>query len=422
MLIKRRYMMAKKFLIILIASILVSGCSSGVVTPDDKQAKNDPRVAVGPASNQWIWGNYTIRIKGDLSSAEIIPRRMVSLHLNVTPFVEGPPCPNCLWVGKPHGYPNGTIKLKITLQHPFKWNPEYTGFDVRGITVFKATEYWEDSWFSLRSDADEQLMDPLLYNYSDPNNGGAALLNADGYTVYLNPLIEYPGGAILNYSDGKYAYGDNVDSVINPYILFADQSPRRMFKTNDIFVREYHLKPPAWGEDFEFGYVISACWAKPTVQPVTNPETDFPVNANCEDPYEISIVQLQPIRYSVGTEPLFKVTIRHSPGNVPIYAAFKIPSLSDYWGYASEDIVVPHWGQNHFPNDVSYIDDETTELVMRIAQSEWEDIGDGLVPGYHLAIFAVGSWWGDGTEDGWLSQMYGPLGVQPLQVYVEVDE
>jgi hypothetical protein len=413
----------KAIILALLASILVSGCSSGVVTPDGDQLELAPRVAVGPASNQWIWGNYTIRIKGDLSSAEVIPRRAASLHLNVTPFVEGPPCPNCLWVGKPHGYPNGTIKLKITLQHPFKWNPEYTGFDVRGITIFKATEYWEDNNFYLRANLDDKLLFPMLLNYSDPNNGGAALLNADGYTVYLNPLIEYPGGAILNYSDGKYAYGDNVDSVINPYILFADQSPRRMFKTHDIFVREYHLKPPAWGEDFEFGYVISACWAKPTVEPVTNPETDFPVNANCEDPYEVSIVQLQPIRYNVGTEPLFKVTIRHSPGNVPVWTAFKIPSLSSYWGYAGKTILALRWSEHHGPHeDVNYIDDETTELIMRIQPAEWQDIGDGLEPGNHLAMFLVCSWWSDGTEEGYLSQMYDPFGVQPLQVYVEVDE
>ncbi len=264
---------------------------------------------------------------------------------------------------------------------------------------------------------------PLLVNYSDPSNGGAALLSPDGYTLYLNPLIEYPGGAILNCSKGKYAYGDNIDCVINPYKLFADQSHRRMFKGHDIFVREYHLKPPKWGEDFEFGYVISACWAKPTVQPVTNPETDFPVNANCEDPYEISIVQLQPISYSAGTEPLFKVTIKHSPGNAPIWVAFKIPSLSSDFDYAGQTILALRWSKNNGPHeDVNYIDQETTELLMRIQSAEWQDIGDGLVPGYHLAMFLAYSFWSDGTEDGRLSQMYDPLGVQALRVYVELDE
>jgi hypothetical protein len=421
--VHRRPIEMRVFILILLTTILVSGCSSGVVTPDTEQIKLEPRIAVGPASNQCIWGNYTIRIKGDLSSAEVIPRRESSLHLNVTRFVEGPPCPNCMWVGKPHAAANGTFKLKITLIHPYAWNPEYTGFDVRGITMFKATEYWEDQIFYLRTDMGDKLLFPMLLNYSDPNNGGAALLNADGYTVYLNPLIEYPGGGILNYSKGKYAYGDNVDSVINPYILFADQSPRRMFKTNDMFVREYHLKPPAWGEDFEFGYVISACWAKPTVEPVTNPETDFPVNANCEDPYEISIVQLQPIKYSVGTEPVFKITIKHSPGNVPGLTAFKIPSLSSGFDYEGENILALIWSENNGPHDdVNYIDDETTELTMRIQPAEWQDIGDGLEPGYHLAMFLVSSRWSDGTEEGYLSQMRETIGVQPLQVYVEADE
>jgi len=421
--------MAKYIFIVILGSMLVSGCSTSAVIPDSDQERLEPRTAIGIPSNQWIWGNYTIRIKGDLSSAEVIPHRAASLHLNVTPFIEGPPCPDCLWVGKPHGAPNGTILLKITLQHPFKWNPEYTGFDVRGITVFKATEYWKDAWFILRYQIDEwnekKLMNPLLVNYSDPSNGGAALLNPDGYTVYLNPLIEYPGGQIFNYSKGKYAYGDNVDCTINPYKLFADQSHRRMFKGHDIFVREYHLKPPAWGEDFEFGYVISACWAKPAVQPVTNPETDFPVNANCEDPYEISIVQLQPITYSsgAGSEPIFIVTVRHAPGHIPKVAAIKMPTLSsDVW-YSDDSLNnVFQWLSDDYPNDVEYIDDETTRLTMRIHPPEWHSVNNQLVPGYHTAIFFFGTTWSDGTEDGYLSQMVQTVGVHAFQAYAEVDE
>ena len=42
------------------------------------------------------------------------------------------------------------------------------------------------------------------------------------------------------------------------------------------------------GGPFEFGYVVEACWAKPA-GPVTDPETDFPPEANCHEAYQMSI-------------------------------------------------------------------------------------------------------------------------------------
>ena len=410
----------------LIAILFAFGCSNTVTDPNIRFQDNSTPIISAQKTNHWTWGHWTIRISEDHNSAEVIPLRQSSLHLNVTPFVEGPPCPDCLWIGKAWGLPDGTVKLQINLRHPYYWNPEYTGFDVRGIVIFKATDYWENGYFFLRTEMLEELMKPLLINYSDPEKGGAALLNQDGYTLYLNPLLEYEK-PILNYSKAGKAVGDSPDCTINAYKLFADDSPRRMFKTTDQFVRTYHIQPPAGGGAFEFGYVISACWAKPDVMPVTNPETDFPINANCEDPYEVSCVQLHPIYYGLGYEPCFKVTVKHAPGNAPITAGIQIPTLStkiDYIGYKHDAI---RWSANPSVSpaeDVTYIDAETTQFVMRIKPGEWPEIGTEIVPGNHLGFLMIESFWPDGSGDpewGYISQLFCPTYAQPLTVYAEND-
>lgn len=416
--------MNRIILAILITSILVSGCSGAVTSPDADCKDVTTEITQAIDSNNWTWGQWNIRISDDHSTAEVIPVRAGSLHLNVTKFVEGPPCPDCLWIGKAWGLPDGTVKLQVNLRHPYYYNPEFTGFDVRGIVVFKATDYWENGRFFLRTEMLEKLQDPLIINYSDPEKGGAAILNPDGYTLYLNPTLEYDV-PILNYSKAKKAVGDSPDCTINPYKLFADQSPRRMFKTTDHFVRTYHLKPPAGGGAFEFGYVISACWAKPDNMPVTDPETDFPVNANCEDPYEISVVQLHPIYVGLGYEPVFKIIVKHAPGNIPLTAGIQIPTLSTQPGYIGYKHHAIKWSNNSSvspPEDVTYIDDETTQFLMRIKPIEWMVIEHGLVPGQHLGFLMIESFWpdyGGNPEYDCISQLYAPIGVSPVTVYAE---
>ena len=124
-------------LIIFLTSILLSGCSGAVTSPD--AAIDDVTVGTAQAmdSGNWTWGHWTIRISEDHNSAEVVPVRESSLHLNVTKFVEGPPCPDCMWIGKAWGLPDGTVKLQINLMHPYYFNPEFTGFDVRGIVIFR---------------------------------------------------------------------------------------------------------------------------------------------------------------------------------------------------------------------------------------------------------------------------------------------
>ncbi len=415
--------MTKLYSALLLACILSFGCSQSITEPGVEPISSSKGSAF--STNQWIWGQYTVIISADRTQVDVVPLRESSWHINVTKFVEGPPCPRCLTIGKPHPHPGGTLYLKVQLQHPFYGHQEWTGFDVRGIVIFKATDYMlvgdnvgEVSWGS-------GLMDPLQLNFSDPLKGGAALINADGYTFYLNPLIEYPDKPWLNYTSGKRANDAEIDCTVNPYKLFADASPRHMFKSTDLISRTYHLKLPDGDGPFEFGYVISACWMAPDVMPVTNPETDFRVEANAEDPYEISAVQLQPINYGVGNEPLFKVFVKHRKGEWPRCAYMLVPDLSSDPDYVGDDGIMDRslrWqGILDAPEDVNYIDDETSEFVMRITSEGWMDINNALVPGMHLGIIVI---WGCGEDikytDGYESQLYAPIGVLPVYVNVEL--
>jgi len=412
----------KTIIILTFVSLLVLGCSQSVVSPDavvDAGSRPVERAAFG--ANQWIWGSYTIAISGDHSKAELVPLRGPSLHLNVNGFVEGPPCPNCLSLGVPQPQGDGTLKLNVHLRHPFPLQPEYTGFDVRGIAVFKATDYYWSNTAVIEDNPQPVLMDDVLLYFSDPVKGGAAILNPDGYTFYLNPLLIFEDRPILNYSKGKRAVGDGPDCTVNPYMLFADDSPRRMFKTTDQFSKTYHIKPPDGGGPFEFGYVVSACWAKPDKMPVTDPEADFPVEANCEDPYAISVVQLQPFDYDVGNQPIFKVRVKHRVGEWPMGGNMIVPTLSTYPDYLGYVHVFRSKGFNDVPSDFNWIDDETTEFLMRFVPAEWDDIGDELVPGTHLGILETHACGKDIFGDGYYSQLYRPIGVHPVYVNVVID-
>ena len=407
-----------KNILILAVIIVLVGCSSGhLASPGADEPADSFRPAV-TAGSQWIWGAYTIAVSADRNEAVLLPSRTASFFYNITPFVEGPPCSDCLWLGKPHVQPDGTIELKVNLRHPFFGHPKYTGFDVRGICVFKATDYMKDisedlySYFPYIYEGeyatDLMLNYPPLY-YADPYNGGAALLNADGYTFYLNPVFEFlwldgPNKSkaplpIFNYTKAEHAFGDDVDTTVNPYKLFADTSPRRMFKHSDLFSRTYHIKPPDGGGAFQFGYVVSACWTPPLKTPVTNPETDFPLWANCEDAYSISVVQLTTCTNESydNYEPIFKATIKHRADQRPqrgaqiISSTFlkaTVPGLGDdneicfYCNYFGPG------NPSYHPEDFKEIDEETTELVFRAN----EDLACGaydVVPGWHLGILVV---------------------------------
>ncbi len=272
---------------------------------------------------------------------EKLPVRTADAHLNVTPFVEPPHCNHCLSIGKPQVQPDGTIKLKVTLRHPFPYQPQYTGFDVRGTIMFPATRFWVSEEGGVVARYDYWVYDYVPLYFSRAEDGGGQLLNADGYTFFLwpgldlGPEFQLP---IYNYSKGNYANGPDPDSTVNGYKLFTKDPERRMFQITDIITRTYHIAPP--DGEFIFGYVVDASWAQPTVTPVTDPKNDFPFWANAEDGYVIESEQLAPFKlgnyyFPNGSYDLACITVSTYPeianwsGHPVAYAWLMCPGIRE---------------------------------------------------------------------------------------------
>ena len=311
-------------MLLLLASI---GCSSSH-TPITPETEGKGILAQSePQSNQrWTWDMGLYHVSADHQSIDRIPQRETDLHLNVTPFMEPPKCTSCLKIGKPHVQTDGTLEIKVMLNHPFPFTPLYTGFDVKGTVIFPATRYWGTKWPFRTTDGyyiyGSGSTVPL--NFSRADDGGGELLNADGYTFYLNPGLDLGPEfnlPIFNYSRGKYANGPDPDSTVNGFKLFTKDPERRMFRTYDTITRTYHIAPP--DGEFVFGYVVDACWVQPTTTPVTNPAVDFPYYANCEEGYMLEAVQTQPFLTggSFGKDEVISATFLNSPG-VKMYQMF----------------------------------------------------------------------------------------------------
>ena len=280
-----------------------------------------------------MWDYALFRVSEDHLSIERIPYRASSIHVNVTRFVEPPECAQCLTIGKPDIQADGSIKVKVTLRHPFPDQPEFTGFDVRGTVMFPATHYWyghinDVAWFN-RDEGSLFGYDHIPHFFSRASHGGGELLNADGFTLYFFPGFEIPGfdKPIFKYWKGIHANGPNPDSTINGYKLFTDDTDRRMFLVTDTISRTYHISPPE-GE-FIFGYVVDASWTWPSVMPVTDPKTQFPPWANAEDGVILDVVQNYP--FKTGTYGWSDYNRRPPPWDERMVVT--ITSQVYYWGH-----------------------------------------------------------------------------------------
>lgn len=273
-----------------------SSCSSGsaVIPPAENMIQGSTGI-----TEPWNWGNWIINISETHDSIEVIPIRETNWHFNVLNFLEKAPCVNCLKIGPPVPQPDGTVKFKVTLRHPFPGHREFTGFDVRGVAIFPATRYWNSGpdLFVFNHDWKERLYpEGFPFYFSLPEDGGAFLLNNEGFTFYFAPNIGMGEGLeqpIFNYQQGKYATSEWPDGTINPYILFDDGSDRHMFKTTDTIQRTYHLQLPPG--NFAFGYSVIAAWVPPEKMPVNNPAEDFSMRANSEDVVNLTFEQYAPL-------------------------------------------------------------------------------------------------------------------------------
>jgi len=402
-----------KYLLIIILPTIIWGCSglNKVAEPDLKASA----YMSGDNDNHWNWGVWEFMFSEDHTQLDIIPIREAQYHYCITKLLEEDPCSNCLVLGKPVVQPDGTVKLNVTLRHPFSSMPKYTGFDVRGLVYFPPTMIQiagELPYYSLLGGgyvlpSPYSTSMPLIFSRSD--QGGGELLNADGYSCYLIPGVEYSKDwSIFSYSPPKYSNEPAPFSTVNPYKLFATDTERRMFLVTDKITREYHFALPPG--PFNFGYAVDASWWPPITTPVKNPAVDFPPEANADDPWLIEYEQLLPICADSVDKDIFKITVHHR-------------STEDYWGAyiwawdLSTDCPPNPFGFSEFIFDTPEKPDNLTNVgYFNLYSKWWYDCGAGAVPGHHLGLLVVK---GENYPPPYKTELGKAYGVRFIDIYVD---
>jgi len=265
--------------VILVMSILAGcgGTHGNPVTPGSG-------VPAESGLNRYLWGYFAAYADTETNEIEMVPWRMASKHLNVIAFLEQGPCYDCVQVTGMSNSGYGTKLVQVRITHPFS-NLNLTGFDVRGVALFDAGHMFATSALTVPDSA---------------NGTGGELMNADGYTALYAAWTEGSGpGGIVGYIPGKLSSPLAPSAQLNGYKRFFNDtgSPpneRHAFYAGTELEQTFDIKMPTG--QFIFGYAIDACWANPIIKPVTNPQTDFPPQANCAEPYLIEVTQ-----HEIGT-------------------------------------------------------------------------------------------------------------------------
>ncbi|HEX9744081.1 MAG TPA: hypothetical protein VGB30_01530 [bacterium] len=269
---------------ILFILLLLAGCARGnSVVPEINQPPDVEFTSRGAEVHDphMLSGEWDLYFNESHDRADVVPKRAGRFHLNALKFLEEY-CEDCLKITSIQNNGDSTINLNVQIRHPFPDNPEYTGFDVKGIIMFNGS--WESKWKSHTSFPFYNGTARVSYReYGDPE-----LLNPDGYTPRWCP--EWPSDnemPIFNYWPGKYTNGEPTANI-NGFINFYTDEERHMFRVGQTVTRTYHIALPPG--PVVASYAVDACWEPPTVTPVTDPLNDFPFSANQPEPYYFRLV------------------------------------------------------------------------------------------------------------------------------------
>ncbi len=274
-------------LILTLVMAIAVGCS-GLDNPSmpsmPDEAANTPVLTansqpVEEAGSHSLWSYYLIYVDttspGDIR-IEAVPLRQIVGHWNALSWLEQAPCTYCLQVVgiTPSGYGTQLVDIKIT--HPFT-NANLTGFDVRGIAMFSGSHSF-----------------PMAgLNTPDRNAGDGELVNADGYTTLYNYTTTGSGpDGLEGYIQGNLASATPPDALLNGYKRFVSQgsaNTRNAFYVSESIIEIYEIDMP--DGPFVFGYAVDTSWVPTLTKPVTDPIADFPVSANCPEPWKIEITE-----------------------------------------------------------------------------------------------------------------------------------
>ena len=243
-------------------------------SPDTGVTASSAQPTSDVPSNHYLWAYFRVCVDPAANHVEIMPFRDISGHLNVLQFLEKGPCNNCVSIVGVTPTPQGTKKFDVKIRHPFA-SLNFTGFDVRGIAMFKGSHTFPVTGLTT----------------PDHAAGDGELVNADGYTTLYNSgtMGSGPGG-LEGYVKGKFASSTMPDATLNGYKRYITSNPankRNAFYGGDEITATFELAMPTTA--FIFGYAVDASWMSPTVKPVTDPMTQFPPSANCPEPWKLDI-------------------------------------------------------------------------------------------------------------------------------------
>jgi len=174
------------FVLLALVITLIIGCQGvePVTAPVTEQ-----NVSASAVNYDWggyyPWGHYNLEIARDGSYSEVTPIRtadeMWGYHMNVVKLLEVSPCTNCVTLSNIHTLTNGDVSVDNSIKYPF-YDKRYTGFDVRGIIMFPASQYFPDDNIRALMGFDP-WPGPWRLRIANHEYGDAELMNPDGWTV-----------------------------------------------------------------------------------------------------------------------------------------------------------------------------------------------------------------------------------------------
>jgi PKD repeat protein len=290
-------MYRSSLLLSLLILVLTQGCAGGGVSttmPATGSAPTHDITAQGVnVANVGCWGIWDVAFDPSTGTATVIPIRGAQFIANVTMFLQ-PPAGSTAFLKFQNiefdfdsfpGYVE--VNCDIGLTHPFPGLDQYTGFDVRGVFMHDG---------ELTSDVDSGI------KFAGPDS--ARLLNADSHTRWMN-ATEFTKVGVLGYTPGKLGNLDFVPgATLNPCKYFCDglgvdddaagffadpfnQSERGCFRPGSTNFRHYQLLWP--DGPLKFQYAVIASYEKPNHIPPESIPGDFPINANCPEPFLVTV-------------------------------------------------------------------------------------------------------------------------------------
>jgi hypothetical protein len=266
-----------KAMLTFVIANFISGCAGSPVEPDNTHTLPVTKIPGSSPTGHQLWGYWIIHSENPDKPLEVIPARQALMHLNIINFLESSSCSDCLKFAFAGDGPDGSKNIDVTIKHPPYLNKtNFTGFDVRGITILNGSKYFAESGLTM----------------SLSELGDGELINADGYTTLHNP--ETLGNGIEGYIKGKFASSELPNATLNGYKRHVTEEAdniRNAFYAGKISTVTYQIKFPSG--PFTFGYAIDASWAPPIKKPVEDPMKDFGPEANCAEAWKISVQQVE---------------------------------------------------------------------------------------------------------------------------------